>query len=83
MDNYEFNIWLRKLRPYWKERGKLEREFREKEMELAKKMNKELETEIELEFFYCQHGYCAGIGATFGKDRKKFPLIHDSELEPF
>jgi len=43
-------------------------------------MNKRLKLDIALEFFYCD-GECVGIGAEDYSERKRFPLIHDSELE--
>lgn len=42
-------------------------------------MNKKLNLDTELEFFYCD-GECCGIGAGEFKDRKKFPLFHDTGL---
>jgi len=45
----------------------------------TRKMSKKIGLEIDLEFFYVD-GECVGIGAVNWGDRKKFPLIHDSEL---
>lgn len=70
---------VKKLKPFWEKREKLETEFRKKETKLEKEMNKKLNTGIKLEFFYSD-GECCGIGAANFNDRKKFPLIHDSEL---
>ncbi|MEK6847572.1 MAG: hypothetical protein AABX50_00410 [Nanoarchaeota archaeon] len=42
-------------------------------------MTKKAELGIELEFFKVE-GECVGIGASDFADRKRFPLIHDSEL---
>src|SRR3989344_4572406 len=50
-----------------------------KQERLQKEMSKKIGLEIDLEFFYVD-GECVGIGAVNWGDRKKFPLIHDSEL---
>jgi len=63
-----------KLKPYWKEFHRLEREFFHKIGKLQKKMNKELNLGIDLEFFYAD-GECVGIGASKYSDRENFPLI--------
>ena len=60
---------------YWKKKGR----FRGGVMALEKEMTYEAGLGIELEFFYVD-GECVGIGASKIEDRKKFPLIHDSEL---
>ena len=70
---------IKKLKPYWKEHLRLRKEFYKKEEKLEKEMNKNPKLGVELEFFYCD-GECAGIGAANYPDRKKFPLIHDTEL---
>jgi hypothetical protein len=70
---------IEKLKPFWKRYWELELEFCNKEQKLQEEMNKKLGLIIELEFFYCD-GECCGIGAMDFSDRKKFPLIHDSEL---
>lgn len=71
---------IEKLKPYWEEHLRFRGEFYKKEEKLQKEMNKNLKLGIELEFFYSD-GECAGIGAANYSDRKKFPLIHDTELD--
>lgn len=70
----------KKLKPYWKEYSNLEKDFWHKTSELQKKMNKELNLGMDLEFFYVD-GECEGIGAENYADREKFPLIHNSDLD--
>jgi len=72
--------WIKKLKPYWKEYEEIANVFSKKTRELEEKMNKELKTEIELEFFYCD-GSCVGIGAGFEEDRDEFPLIEYHDFE--
>ena len=78
--NRERREYIRKLKPYWTRRNQLCSEFSKKERELEEEMNGELKTPAGLEFIYID-GNCVGIGAENYNDRKKFPLIHDSELE--
>ena len=71
---------IENLKPFWKRYWKLESRFSEKVRKLEKEMNRKSGQKIKLEFFYCD-GYCCGIGAENYSDRRKFPLIHDTELE--
>lgn len=71
---------IKRLTPFWKGYWEKEAKFREETVKLEKKMSKKLDLGIELEFF-CVNNECVGIGAANIKDRKKFPLIHDSELQ--
>jgi hypothetical protein len=68
------------LKPFWKEREAYLDAFYEFEEAITKEMNEKVNGCPELEFFYVE-GYAVGIGATHLKDRKKFKLIHNSELE--
>jgi len=68
---------IEKLKPFWKKRQELQIRFRKQEEKIEKEMSKALKKKIE--FFYVD-GECCGIGAQTFEDRKKFPLIHDSEL---
>ncbi|MBI2671813.1 hypothetical protein HYX16_02670 [Candidatus Woesearchaeota archaeon] len=70
---------IEKLKPFWDEYLKKERKFRKDISALEKKMTNELELNFYLEFFHVDNG-CVGIGASNLSDRKKFPLINDSEL---
>jgi len=80
MNKKEYKKWVAKLVPYWNEHRKLEAAFRLKEVWLEAKILKE--TGRDLIFFYgdISEG-CMGIGADNWNDRKKFPLIHDADLE--
>ena len=69
-----------KLKPYWKDYQRILGDFFHETNKLQKKMNKELKLSMDLEFFYAD-GECVGIGAENYADRKKFPLIHDSDLD--
>ena len=68
-----------KLKPFWERHWKLYLNFLNEEEKLEKEMNKKLNLGTELSFFYAD-GECVGIGAEHYSNRKKFPLIHDSEL---
>ncbi len=68
-----------KLKPFWAKREKIYSEFLEKQRKIENEMNKELNLDIKLEFFYCDDG-CVGIGTENYSDRKFFPLIQDSDL---
>ncbi len=70
---------IRKLKPFWNKYLEKESKFRSEIIEIEKEMTKRLNLEIDLEFFHVDNE-CVGIGASFFKDRDKFPLIHDSEL---
>ena len=70
---------IEKLRPFWKKYWKKEEKFRKEIAKIEKEMTKKAELGIELEFFNVDNE-CVGIGASNILDRKKFPLIHDSEL---
>ena len=69
-----------KLDPFWKKREKIYSEFLEKQKKIEDELNKELNLNIKLEFFYCD-GECVGIGAENYLDRKYFPLIQDSDFQ--
>ena len=69
----------KKLKPFWERYWKLYSNFLDKKEKLEKEMNKKINLGIELEFFHVDNE-CVGIGAEHYGDRKKFPLIHDSEL---
>jgi len=71
---------VNELKPFWKKRRKLETKFREAELKIEEEMTKKLNVGIDLEFFFCDEG-CVGIGASDFSERKRFPLIHDSELD--
>jgi hypothetical protein len=68
---------IKYLRSFWQIREEYATEFHKKEAELEKFM---FWQGIPLEFFYMD-GECVGIRARDYEDRKKFPLIHDMELE--
>jgi len=72
---------ISKLKPFWKRREDESYKFIKKQIKIEEEMNKKLKKyfNTELEFFYVD-GQCVGIGAVMFNDRKKFPLIHDSEL---
>ena len=70
---------IEKLRPFWKKYWEKEEKFRNEVAELEKERTEKLGLGIKLEFFHVDNE-CAGIGAYETPDRKKFPLIHDSEL---
>ena len=70
---------IEKLRPFWKRYWEKEEKFRKEVAEIEKEMTEKLDLDIELEFFHAE-GECVGIGASDILDRKKFPLIQDSEL---
>ncbi len=69
-----------KLKPFWKKQEKAYSEFLKKQRKIENEINKKLNSNIKLEFFYCD-GECAGIGAENYSDRKFFPLIQDSDLQ--
>ena len=69
-----------RLNPFWKKYWEIEEKFRNKIAELEKEMSKDSGLGIGLEFFNVD-GECVGIGVSEIDDRKKFPLIHDSEFE--
>jgi hypothetical protein len=69
-----------KIKPYWKEFQRLEREFFHKTGKLQKKMSRDLNLGIDLEFFYAD-GECVGIGASDYSNREKFPLIQDLDFD--
>ena len=71
---------IKKLKPFWKEMEKIKLEHYKKIRKIEEDMNKELGIKTKLEFFYCDGEIC-GIGAEHFNDRKKFPLLTDSELE--
>lgn len=71
---------IKKLKPFWKKHNKLDLDYHKKEEGLTKEMNKKLGLGVKLEFFYSIDGECLGIGAAKHKNRKKFPLIYDSDL---
>ena len=68
-----------KLKFFWKRYWKKKGRFRGSIIDLEKEMTNEAGLGIELEFFYV-NSECVGIGASKIEDRKKFSLIHDSEL---
>lgn len=74
---------IKKMKPFWREREELESEFRRKEYKLEQKMKEELGKEYLGIFFFYVDGNCVGIGSEeFVKGgRRKFPLIHDADLE--
>lgn len=69
-----------KLRPFWKKREEAYFEFLKKQRKIENEINKKLNLNIKLEFFYCD-GECVGIGAENYSDRKFFPLIQDSDFQ--
>ena len=71
---------IKKLKPFWDRYWKKEEKFRNEVSELEKEMTERIGLGIELEFFYVDNE-CVGIGAYSNEERKKFPLIHDSELD--
>jgi len=71
---------IKKLKPFWEKREKVMEEFSKKEAKIEEEMNAKVNLGIKLEFFYSDFGGCAGIGASKFSDRKKFSLIHDSDL---
>lgn len=75
---------VKKLKPFWKEWEKAWGIFRDKEMEIEKRMSKEIGE--NLEFFYGDEGGCAGIGhrniSRRNHNRKDyFPLISSEKME--
>ena len=70
----------RKLGLFWEKRRKFYLDLMKKEEKLQKEMNKKLNLNVEIEFFYVD-GECVGIGALDFSKRKIFPLIHDRDLE--
>jgi len=70
---------IERLGPFWKKYLEKERKFRKEIAELEKEMTEKLGLGIELEFFHVDNE-CVGIGASNITDRKKFPLIYDSEF---
>ena len=70
---------IERLKPFWKKYWKLNGEFSKKIRKLEEEMNKKSGQKINLEFFYV-NGECCGIGAENYSDRKRFPLIQDTEL---
>ncbi len=73
---------ISKLRPFWKRYREKENEFMRAIAVLEKEMTEKSGLGVELEFFHVDNE-CVGIGASQIEDRKKFPLIHDSELNDF
>ena len=73
---------IEKLGPFWKRYWEKEERFRNDVAEIEKQMTEKLGLGIELEFFLVENE-CVGIGTSDISDRKKFPLIHDSELNDF
>lgn len=67
------------LRPFWKRYRKEYKKFVIEVNKLEKEMTKKSKLGIDLEFFKVE-GECVGIGASEFIERKKFPLISDSEL---
>jgi len=84
MNKAEKKKWIRKLRPFWKNRKLHYSIFRQAEFALEKKMKKELGE--DLEFFYGDmHEGCLGIGHTDynrrnSKKKGYFPLFQNSEF---
>ena len=70
---------IEKLKQFWREYSKLRSNFSAGIEKLENEMNRKLSLGIELEFFHCD-GKVVGVGAKNYSERKKFPLIHDSEL---
>ncbi len=72
---------VKKLRLYWEEYEIARRTFIGKLMKIENKMNKDLKglKLPKLEFFWID-GEPVGIGAVNYADRKRFNLIHDTEL---
>lgn len=70
---------IKKIKPFWERYWKLERKFFNKVFKLEKEMNKKAKLGFELEFFPCD-GEVVGVGVRDFKDRKKFPLLQDREL---
>ena len=70
---------IEKLGPFWKRYWEKEGKFRGEITKIEKEMTKKAGLGIELEFFNVDKEY-VGIGASDFADRKRFPLIHDSEL---
>jgi len=68
-----------KLTPFWKKYWEKEEKFRKEVAKLEKEMSKAVGLGVDLEFFYVD-GECVGVGASGIDDRKKFPLIQDSEF---
>lgn len=73
---------IEKLRPFWKRYCEKEEKFRKEAAKLEKEMTEKIGLGIKLEFFHVDNE-CIGIGAFGIEDRKKFPLIYDSELNDF
>lgn len=73
---------VEKLRPFWKKYWEKKGVFDKEISELEKEMTEKLGLGIELEFFHVDNE-CVGIGTSNNSDRKKFPLIQDSELNDF
>ena len=69
-----------KLKPFWTKLEKAHLKFLEKQRKIEDEMNKKLNLNIKLEFFYCD-GECVGIGAENYSDRKYFPLIQNSDFQ--
>ena len=76
--------WIKKLKPYWKEYIKIEKDFFDKVNKLEERMRKECKNE-NLEFAYDKMGFSTrtyfGIGFDNLSRMKKPYLIHDTELE--
>lgn len=70
---------IEKLRPFWKNYYEKEKRFSKEVAALEKEMNKNVDLGVNLEFFHVDNE-CVGIGASKIEDRKKFPLIQDTEL---
>ena len=71
---------IKKLKPFWKKYRKISFKFSKEGRKIEKEINNKIKPKVELGFF-CVDGKCCGIGALDYIDRKKFPLIHDGELE--
>lgn len=70
---------IKKLKPFWEKRMKFYLDFSKKEIELQKEMNKKINLDIDLEFFYVD-GERVGIGAEDYSSRKDFSLVQDSDF---
>jgi len=70
---------IEKLTPFWKRYWEKEEKFRNEVAELEEEMSKAVSLSVDLEFFHVD-GECVGVGASGIDDRKKFPLIRDSEF---
>jgi len=69
---FKKDVWVRKLKPYWRRFQKAEDEFFKRKAVLEMIMSRKMG--ISLEFFSVD-GEFVGIGAQEWEDRKKIPLI--------